>query len=147
MTIPEITKRLQEDHLLGVVKIGGGFIFFLQPVACWIMNQKKYDPDFRPEDWLNLVFRNNIYEVNSENSSEFLEAMSDGKIDVSEIEEYLNSSDKQQMPLLFLIDFDNMNFVSAFYDIEVETYIPDDWTGKSDNPLKFLPENYSKIWM
>lgn len=146
MSHEEIEKRLGEDHLLGAVRKGGILYFYLNPVAYWIMDSVSYDPSFKQEDYPDAVFRSNVAVVQSSNAEAFLNAIKEDTITLNEITSYLSANADPRMALVFLIDFDQKIFVSAFPYIETEKYIPSDWIGKSGLPVDYLAEEIAAIF-
>jgi len=134
----DIKNRLEDNALLGYMKFSELGSFYLMPIAYWILNYSKYDPTYNPKEWA-FVFRNNILNVRAENTSDFFSSIEQDKIPFVELEEAIRNK-LEGIALSFYIDFDSKLFVSAFENIEVETYLPDDtWKGKFDNPLLYLP--------
>ena len=135
----EIQKNLDNSYLFGCVKYKNDYSFYLMPIAYWILNYAKYDPAYNPDDWKDgIVFRDDILNVNDDNIGRFIQAIQVDKIDINA----LNVKDYDLKDVfLFYIDFDSKLFVSFFDDISVEEYLPDEtWTGKFDNPIKYLPK-------
>lgn len=117
------------------------------PLAKWILNHFKYSPSYNPYEW-EYVFRGNILNVTDENVRDFVKAIAVDKIDLTvdggDLQDVLNERD---VPFYFFIDLDNKNYISYFYDIEVETYLPDDtWMGIYDDPMKYLPDTITMIF-
>jgi hypothetical protein len=58
------------------------------------------------------------------------------------------ASTRKNNPLqpIFLIDFANHRYVSWFFDINYEEYIPTGWEGVFDNPLNYLSDEAKTIW-
>lgn len=144
-------EKIEEYYaILGCIEYNGKYNFYLMPIAWWILDYKKYDPENTQVDDFN--FRNNIYTLTKSNKNAFLNSISDYSISLAELKDiisYYNNLDYEfdsYGELFFYIDFDNNNYIYKFNDIELEDYLPNDWTGKFDEPLKYLPKNLQEIW-
>ncbi|HEX8461576.1 MAG TPA: hypothetical protein VF623_09105 [Segetibacter sp.] len=127
-----VEQKFEEGYILGYIKYNEQCNMYLMPIAYWILNYKKYDPSYNPENW-EFVFRENILIVNDSNVENFIKA-----IEVDKIYPY-DLTKSNPANVVFYVDFDVKLFVSSFNEIEVEDYLPDkDWQGKYDNPTKYL---------
>jgi len=135
----KIKENIDNSYLFGCVKYKNDYSFYLMPIAYWILNYAKYDPNYNPNDWKDGdVFRDNILNVEDQNIQPFIQSIKVDKIDLNnaEVKKY-NFKDI----FYFFLDFDSKTFISFFDDIEIEEYLPDEkWIGKFDNPLNYLPE-------
>ena len=143
-------EKLKRDYLLGCIKVKSTHKFYLMPLAWWILDYKKYDPDHSDEK--DLSFRNGIYTVSDTKITEYMNSINEDIIDIFDVQAII-SIVSQQFPdenysyLYFYIDFDKKSYVNGLYDIELENYLPDStWTGKYDTPLNYLPEDLKDIW-
>lgn len=128
----DIKQKFEEGYILGCIKHKEQCSLYLMPIAYWILNYKKYDPTYNPEDW-EFVYRDNILIVSDENIDSYMKAIEIDKISPLELPR------TEVANLNFYIDFDNKLFVSSFNDIEAEDYLPHDgWRGIYDNPLNYL---------
>lgn len=59
---------------------------------------------------------------------------------------YRNNEYDNYDELLFFVDFDKCVYITNFSEIEVEKYLPEKWTGKTDDPLKYLPDDLKCLW-
>lgn len=132
-----IIERIKNDYLLGAVKLNGKVRYFLEPIAYWIMDYKSYDPEYRASENDTTPFRNNILTVDSSNAFEYIEALKEDEVSLTEIDSIKSQVDFE-IPVMFLVDFDSKQFVSNFEDIEIEIYIPEGWSGIFDNPISYL---------
>lgn len=142
-----IEKKIERDYLFGCIKYKNEYSIYLMPLAEWILNHYKYSPSYNPNEW-EYVFRGNILNVTDENVKDFIRAIAvdkiDLKIDGQDLQRVLR---EKEVPFPFFIDLDNKNYISYFYDIEVETYLPDDtWVGIYDDPMKYLPDDVTRIF-
>lgn len=133
----KIQKCIQDSFLFGCVKYRNHYNFYLMPIAFWILNYSKYDPAYNPNDWDN-VYRDNILNVTDDNIERFIRSIQIDKVDIDTVDfKKYNLADI----FLFFVDFDSKAFISFFDDIGVEEYLPDEnWFGKFDNPIDYLPE-------
>lgn len=141
-----IKKKIERDYLFGCIKYQNDYGIYLMPLGEWILNYKKYDPSYNPDEW-EYIFRGNVLNVTDENVKDYIQAVAVDKIDLSIDREDLQDVVKEGVPFYFFIDLDNKNFISCFYDIEVETYLPDSsWVGIFDDPMKYLPDNIRRLF-
>lgn len=134
-----IQDKINDSFIFGCVKYKNNFSFYLMPIAYWILNYAKYDPKYNPDDWDDdIIFRDNILNVEDSMIEPFIKSIEVDKIGI----ESINISDYNLMNVfLFYIDFDTKTFISYFDDIDIEEYLPDEnWIGKFDNPLNYLPK-------
>lgn len=47
-----LKERLEDNYLLGGIKFKSKYNIYLMPIAWWILNYKKYDPDYNPDEWI-----------------------------------------------------------------------------------------------
>jgi hypothetical protein len=141
----DIKERFEENYLLGCIKHKSEYAFYLMPIAWWILNHDKYDPDHKNRK-SQFVFRDNINNVLSRDIAAFIKSVEEDKLDNDDLRKALSIVSPEYTYLYFYIDFDNKIFVSAFPDIEVEEYLPEDgWVGKFDNPVNYLPDDLIAI--
>jgi len=135
----KIQENIENSYLFGCVKYKDKFSFYLMPIAYWILNYAKYDPEYNPSDWEEgIVFRDDILNVNDINIEPFIESIKVDNIDVDLVN--FNDYNFEQI-FLFFVDFDSKTFISYFDDIEIEEYLPDEkWVGKFENPISYLPK-------
>ena len=135
-----IKKRLDDNYLLGVIKHENIYNIYLMPIAWWILNHNKYDPNYNPNIWKE-VFRNHIYNVEDKNIDLFLKSIEGDKLSSNEIILAKTQNPNDFIHLYFFIDFDKKIFINGFSDIEVEEYLPNEnWKGIFGNPNAYLPE-------
>lgn len=128
-----IQQKIDEGCLLGCIKYNGNCCYYFMPLAYWILDYKRYNPYYKPDDW-EFIFRNNILTVDEYNVVSFIKAVESDKIEHDQVLEIERTS------VSFFIDFDTKLFISSFVDVEVEEYLPTGgWRGKYDDPLNYLP--------
>jgi len=136
-----IKERLDRDFLLGIIKYKGAYMVYLMPVVYWVLNHKKYNPYYNSKE-TNFVFRKNVLNVADDQIDNFIDAIHDDEISLNELKQILTNDIASYDQLNFFVDFDKKEFVSAFPDIEIEGYLPnDDWKGIFNNPINYLPED------
>lgn len=143
------------DEWLGVVCYQGKYRFFLEYTAWWILDYASYDPSSLADGEDNSYFRNGILVVD-ENATEFLEAMKEAEISLDDLRRLINEQhqitladeddDRGDLHLFFWINFDEKLYVSMFFDVEYEKYVPKGWKGVFDDPLKYVPKEIQDIW-
>lgn len=136
-----IKQRLEENYILGCIKRNNAYQFYLMPIAWWILNHEKYNPDYISNDG-QYVFRNNVFNVTDDQLEPFFISISEDEISISEVKNIIENFSEEYSEIMFFIDFDTKEYISAFDDIEVETYLPNEtWTGKYENPQDYIPKN------
>jgi hypothetical protein len=140
----KIQENIKNSYLFGCVKYKDKFSFYLMPIAYWVLNYAKYDPEYNPSDWEEgIVFRDDILNVNDSNIEPFIESIKVDEIDVDSVN--FNDYNFEDI-FLFFVDFDSKTFISYFDDIEIEEYLPDEnWIGKFENPISYLPKELIAI--
>lgn len=126
-----VQQKIDQDYIFGCIKYKTNCSLYLMPIAYWILDYTKYDPEYNPDDW-DFIFRDNVLVVNDSNIDKFMNAIEADKIRPDEFS-------KSTCRLIFFIDFDVKLFISSFNDIEVEEYVPNNWQGKHGDPMVFLP--------
>ncbi len=139
MTIEEKT---EQHYLLGYINHPNESFYCLAPIAYWIFNYSKFDPE---DDQSDLSFRNGIYDINDKNISSFIEEMKKDEIAKEEIINY-NIKHNGKLKLLFYINTKEKLLVSSFYYSSIEEYIPDDWKGVYGDPLLYVPKDIIVVW-
>jgi hypothetical protein len=140
-----IIERLEQDFLLGFVKYNDTYELYLMPLGYWILNYKKYDPTYNPDDW-EFIYRDSILNVTEHEIEAFMNAINQDRISLSELNKVLSANPERKFDYIYiLIDFDQQLFVSAFPEVEIENYLPDNtWNGLFDSPISFLPEEITR---
>lgn len=143
------------DEWLGAVCYQGKYRFFLEHTAWWILDYASYDPSSLADGEDNSYFRNGILVVD-ENAEEFLEAMKEAEILLDDLRRLVNKQHKitladeddyrGDLQLVFLVNFDEKLYVSMFFDVAYEEYVPKGWKGVFDDPLKYVPKEIQDIW-
>ena len=135
-----IQQKIDENYLLGLIKYRGLCNLYLMPIAYWILDYKKYDPTYDVTTW-DFVFRGNILTIDNTSVEGFIKEIEVDKLNEKEASSFgIND-------LIFYVDFDVKLVVSAFSDIEVDEYLPDEqWTGVYDSPKKHLPLKCREAW-
>lgn len=82
----DIKQKFEEGYILGCIKHKEQCSLYLMPIAYWILNYKKYDPTYNPEDW-EFVYRDNILIVSDENIDSYMKAIEIDKISPLELPE------------------------------------------------------------
>ncbi len=144
-----IKERLSENYIIGCIKYNGNYYFYLMPIAWWIINYEKYDPSILNSKERISNFRNGVIVVADGQTDNFIKSIREDEISLQELKEIILFDGKGNYDYLnFFIDFDKKEYINGFYDIEVEDYLPDEtWTGKFDEPKKYLPDELQKLWV
>jgi len=131
-------KRLKDGYQLGCIKYKEVYNTYLMPVAYWILNYTKFDPNYSPDDW-DYVFRNYIYVVTDDRTDEYINAIEEDLISITELKK-LNFKGGEVSFVLY-IDFDAKFLINWYLYTEIEDYLPNtEWVGKYENPINYLPE-------
>jgi hypothetical protein len=151
-------KKFEDNYLLGCIKYNDKHELYLMPIAWWILNYKKYDPDpklqsipyesglepSKPE----RVFRDNILNVTDDEIEAYLNSIKEDKLTMKDLQTIINVPMEFRY-IFFYIDFDCKVFTNGFFDIEVENYLPDQtWKGEAvepGEPVNYLPQVLKKI--
>lgn len=138
----DLKYRFENNYLLGCIRYKEAYNIYLMPIAWWILNYKKYDPGYNPQDWQD-VYRDNILNVSKDVVDDFIRSIEVDKVDFTEFSMAIRDIPLKYKRLYFFIDFDNNLFVNGYYDnIEMEEYLPDEeWEGKVDDPRNYLPKD------
>lgn len=143
----EIINKVEENYLFGCIKYNQVFNFYLMPLAYWILNYKKYDPNYNPEKW-SFVFRDNILNVLDKDVALYLRAIKIDKLNIFEFENSMKNIPSNYRVLYFFIDFDKKKFINGFYDLDVENYLPDHtWSDEFGNPTDYIPNEFKLYFM
>jgi hypothetical protein len=140
-----IDQKIEANYLLGAVRVNGRVMFYMNPIAYWIMDTKSYDPGYDASGSPGPLFRDGVFIVDSHNVNLFLKAIEPDSVSLEDIIGNLPLLG-EELNLFFLIDFNSRLFVNGYADIEIEKYIPEDWKGIFDNPLNYLPDDIKAIW-
>lgn len=147
-----IIEKLEENYLLGCIRFEDNYHLYLMPIAWWIINYEKYSPSILNDEKRRSEFRNGVLTVTDEKIVEFLDSIEEDKITEQNAVEIIHTIAKDFPEenygyLNFFIDFDEKKYISGFYDIEIENYLPGDgWKGFFDMPIKYLPLQLQLIW-
>ena len=139
----KLSERLEQDQLLGVIRLNNKYSFFTGGTADWNMDYKKYDPSYNPAEW-TYVFRNNILQVDENNAQQYCETMD--KVSAEIVIDTIRQLGASEVILYFLIDFDNKLYINYYFDLSLEDYVPVGWKGLFDNPLNHVPDTIRSIW-
>jgi hypothetical protein len=141
-----IEQKLEDNYLLGCIKWNNTYSIYLMPIAWWILNYKKYDPAYNPDEW-EFVFRDNIYNVTDKDVVKFIQCIEVDKVDFYELKSVLGNIPSEYICIYFFVDFDVNLLISRFNDVEVEEYLPDErWKGMFGNPTDYLPDEIREIF-
>lgn len=136
-----VEQRLQENYIVGCIKYKNTYHFYLMPIAWWILNYEKYSPSIL-QDVSRQDFRSGALNVTNDKLEPFLTAILEDQISIPEVKSIIEDFSEEYSEILFFIDFDRKEYISAFCDIEIEPYLPDEtWTGKFESPTDYLPKN------
>lgn len=115
------------------------------PIAWWILNHKKYDPDYDPAKW-ESVFRDNILNVTDDKIEAYLSSIKEDKLNLKDTGSVIMKVPIELRQAYFFVDFDTKTFINGFFDIEVEEYLPDQhWKGEAGNPVNYFPGELKRI--
>jgi hypothetical protein len=130
------------DEYLGAVKIDSKWRIFHDVLGMWILDYSAYD-DYVPKlgGW-----REGIMKVDQNNAAQYCRAMEAKEIPPQLIPDAISVLGGQ-MPLTFVVNFDDRFFVNGWHDnIAIHEYVPDGWKGISDNPYKHIPQELKARW-
>lgn len=140
-----IAEGLDQGYELGCIHYKGEYSFYMNPSAWFVMDYARYDPEATNDKNLADYFRDGILVVDDSTAEAYLKSMQPDAISMDELRvEVLEHKDSLQP--IFLIDFDNHRYVSWYFDVDYEKYIPSGWEGVFESPLNYLPDEVRKIW-
>lgn len=140
-----LTERIKDGYVLGVVLYQNTLIMYMAPSAWFVMDYPKYDPSIIASKERSSDFRDGVLLVDDSTAEAYLKAMQADTISLEELRaEFPGHKDALQP--IFLIDFDGRRYISWYFDIDYEEYVPSGWEGVFDNPLNHLPDEVKVIW-
>jgi hypothetical protein len=143
----QLQRKFKENYLVGCIKYKGALNVYLMPIAYWILNHEKYDPEYDPSKW-ESVFRDNILNVTDDRIEDFLKSVANKILNLDdEIKSEIKSIPPEYKRIQFYIDFDKRIFINGFVDIEVEEYLPDsNWSGEFGVPSEYVPIEIKRVF-
>ncbi|RYY36753.1 MAG: hypothetical protein EOP46_05305 [Sphingobacteriaceae bacterium] len=133
-----IKQKLIDGYQLGCIKHKGVYNTYLMPVAYWILDCTKFDPNYNPDEW-DYIFRNHVYIVTDDRTDEYIKAIEEDIISIAELKK-LNFKDGEISFVLY-IDIDDKILINWYLYTEIEDYLPNEnWVGRYENPIDYLPE-------
>jgi hypothetical protein len=145
--MPDIKRKFNENYLVGCIKHKGVLNVYLMPIAYWILNHEKYDPEYDPSK-SKSVFRDNILNVTHDKIEDFVKSVAKYLLNLDdEIKSEIKSTPPEYKRIQFYIDLDKKIFISGFVDIEVEDYLPDSsWRGELGFPSEYVPIEIKSVF-
>ena len=140
-----LIERIKDGYVLGLVIYKDTLMHYMAPSAWFVMNYPKYDPSILTSDERAGEFRDGVLVVDNSTAEAYLKSMQPDAVSLDELRAELPDR-KDSLQPVFLIDFDNHQYVSWYFDIDYEEYVPDGWEGVFDNPLNYLPDEVKAIW-
>lgn len=134
---------VKRDEWLGAVNVDGKWHLLALYTGEWILDYPTYDP-FSDKSEKN--YRKGLWVVDQKNAQEFINAMRDEELSSSDVKELVKERGVEQMPLLYVVDFEKCLFVDGHHDRDIEEYVPKGWKGIKDFPLKYVPDEIKSIW-
>jgi hypothetical protein len=140
-----VTKQIlvDLDEYVGAVKVDGEWRFFHDVLSMWILNYPAYDSGYipKPGDW-----REKILKVGKDNAKQYCEALAAKEIPAHLIPNTISVLDGQ-MPLTFVVNFDERLFINGWHDnIPIHEYAPDGWKAMEDDPYSYIPQALKALW-
>lgn len=140
-----LTERIEDGYVLGLVLYRSKLMMYMAPSAWFVMDYPRYDPSITASRERSGDFRDGVLVVDDSTVEDYLKSMQEDAVSLDELQAYLPEK-KESLQPIFLIDFDSHRYVSWFFDIDYEEYIPAGWEGVFDNPLNYLPDEVKAIW-
>jgi hypothetical protein len=143
----EIKRKFDENYLIGFIKYKGALNVYLMPIAYWILNHEKYDPEYDPSEYKS-VFRDNVLNVTDDRIEDFFKSVAKFSLNLDdEIKSEIKSILPEYKRIQFYIDLDKKKLISGFVDIEVEDYLPDSsWSGELGFPSEYVPSELKSVF-
>jgi hypothetical protein len=147
ISMKELKELFEDNYLLGCIKYNNSYSIYLMPIAWWILNYKKYDPSYNPNDWTD-VYRENILNVTDDKIDGFLKSIEQDRLSLDEVQLLGNDIPHEYLHINFFVDFDKKMFINGYSDnVAVEEYLPDEsWRGQIDNSINYLPDNIRSLF-
>lgn len=140
-----LVERIKDGYVLGLVFYKSTLMMYMAPSAWFVMDYAKYDPSITTSEERSGKFRDGVLLVDNSTVLAYLKSMQPDAISIDELQAELPNR-KDSLQPTFLIDFDSHRYVSWYFDIDYEEYIPSGWEGVFDNPLSYLPDEVRRIW-
>lgn len=143
----EIKRKFSENYLVGCIRYKGALNVYLMPIAYWILNHEKYDPEYDLSK-SKSVFRDNILNVTDDRIDDFFKSVAKYLLHLDdEIKSEIKSILPEYKRIQFYVDLDKKIFISGFVDIEVEDYLPDSsWSGELGFPGEYVPVEIKSVF-
>ena len=98
----DIKRKFLENCLLGVIKFKDSYDFYLMPIAWWILNYRKYDPEYEPSNW-EAEYRNNILNVTDGEIENFVKAIEVDRLTVEDVISAISAIPPEYTRIVFLL--------------------------------------------
>jgi hypothetical protein len=143
----DIKRKFNENYLVGCIEYKGVLNVYLMPIAYWILNHEKYDPEYDPSK-SKSVFRDNILNVTDDRIEGFYKSVAKYLLNLDDETKWeIKSVLPEYKRIQFYIDLDKKMFISGFVDIEVEDYLPDsNWSGELGFPSEYAPIEIKSVF-
>ena len=139
-------KDIKRDEYLGAVKIEDQWHLLALYIGEWILDYPSYDP-ISDKSEENNNYRQGLWVVDESNSKQFLQAMSNEEMSLEDIKRLVKKRGVQEVPLTYVVNFDEQLFVDGQPDRDIEEYVPANWKGIKDFPLNYVPDEIKDIWV
>jgi hypothetical protein len=140
-----LIERIKDGYVLGLVFYKSTLMMYMAPPAWFVMDYARYDPSITTSDERSSKFRDGVLLVDDSTALAYLKSMQPDAISIDELQAELPNY-KDSLQPIFLIDFDNHRYVSWYFDVDYEEYIPSGWEGVFENPFAYLPNEVKAIW-
>lgn len=140
-----LKRRIGDGYVLGLMRYQETLMMYMAPSAWFVMDYARYDPSITTSDDRSSKFRDGVLLVDDSTALAYLKAMQPDAISIDELQAELPNRRDPLQPI-FLIDFDSHKYISWYFDVDYEEYIPSGWEGVFDNPLNYLPNEMREIW-
>jgi hypothetical protein len=138
-------ESLEADEFIGTVKLKSEWKFFVGSLGEWTLDYDAFDPSFHLSSEKNL-FRGGLTKIDETNAEKYMEAMQNYELSTNEIQQLIATQGIDEVPLMFVVDFDNRTFVNGYYDYPLEKYVPEGWKSYLGNTYEYVPENVRALW-
>lgn len=131
--------EIKRDELIGVVISQGKWGIYHAYLGEWIMDYARYDPSYDAAAD-GKKFRNGLLVVDDSSIRAYLEWLEPYSVSLVDLSEFAHSHGFSKARPVFLVNFDEHLFVTGFYDVAIEGYVPQGWRGVYADPVEHLPQ-------
>ncbi len=142
----KIEEKINSDFVVGTIHYEGTWGYYFMPPIYWATDSDYYDPDYDSSKPSDSDFRGGVGKITAANAEDYLKSIKEDFIAPDWLSKNYAIYQDDLKPV-FLLDISNGLFVSNFHDIDYENHVAPGWRGIFDDPIKYMPEEVSRIWV